>query len=98
MLLDKTFQEPSSKSSGVFRTQASIYDWAFLWIYLTTYYFRNKSFIIDVQLGYIDAFENIETFKVKLRWGKSYFQTSSEVQFSLLICVKTKFLLCDFNK
>ena len=43
----------SSKSRGVFRTQASIYDGAFLWIYLTAYYFRNKSSIIDVRLGYI---------------------------------------------
>ena len=31
--------EPS-KSRGEFRTQASIYDRVFLWIYLTAYYFR----------------------------------------------------------
>ena len=31
----------------------------------------NKSSIIDVQLGYIQAFNNIEIFKVKLRWSKS---------------------------
>ena len=47
MWRNKTFKE-SSKSWGVFRTQASIYDGAFLWIYLTVYYFCNKSFIIDV--------------------------------------------------
>ena len=40
----------SSKSRGVFRTQ-------------TAYYFRNKSFTIDVQLGYITASENIEILK-----------------------------------
>ena len=39
-----------------------IYDGAFLWIYWTAYYFRNESSIIDVQLGYIQAFENIEIF------------------------------------
>ena len=33
--------------------QTSINDGAFLWIYLTAYCFRNKSFIIDVQLVYI---------------------------------------------
>ena len=42
----------SLQKTGLFRTQASIYVGAFLWIYLTTYYFPNKSFIIDVQLGY----------------------------------------------
>ena len=31
------------KSRGVFRTQASIYDWGFLWIYLTAYYFAIKA-------------------------------------------------------
>ena len=36
-----------------------------------TYYFRNKSSIIDIRLGYIWASENIEIFKVKLRWSKS---------------------------
>ena len=41
----------SSRSRGVFRTQASIYDGAFLWINLTDYYFCNKSSIIDVRLG-----------------------------------------------
>ena len=40
------------KSRGVFRTQASVYEAAFLWIYLTAYYFCNKSSIIDVRLGY----------------------------------------------
>ena len=41
------------KAEAYLRNQASIYDGAFLWVYLTAYYFRNKSFIIDVQLGYI---------------------------------------------
>ena len=31
--------EESSKSRGVFKTQASIYDGAFLWVYLPAYYF-----------------------------------------------------------
>ena len=44
--------EESLKIRGVFRTQASIYDGAFLLIYLTAYYFLNKSSIIDVRLGY----------------------------------------------
>ena len=43
----------SSKRRGVFRTQVSIYGGAFLWIYLMVYYFCNKSFIIDVRLGYM---------------------------------------------
>ena len=38
---------------------------------LTANSFRNKSSIIDVQLGYIQAFKNIEIFKVKQRWSKS---------------------------
>ena len=63
----ETFEESSSKSSAVFRTKVSIYDGAFLWIYLTANCFRNKTYIIDVILGYIKAFENIEIFKVKLR-------------------------------
>ena len=50
---------------------ASIYDWAFFLIYLTTYYFRNKSSIIDVWLGNILASKYIEIFKVKLRWSKT---------------------------
>ena len=49
---NKTF-EGSSKSRDVFRTQASIYDGDFLWIYLTAYYFCNKRSIIDVRLGYV---------------------------------------------
>ena len=35
----KAFKD-SSKSRGVFRTQGNIYDGAFLWIYLRTYYFQ----------------------------------------------------------
>ena len=45
--------EESSKSRGIFRTQASIYDEAFSWMYLTAYFFHNESSIIDVRLGYI---------------------------------------------
>ena len=60
-----------SKSRVVFRTQASIYDEAFLSIYLTAYYFRNISPTIDVWLCYIWASENIDIFKVKLNWSKS---------------------------
>ena len=37
---------------------------------LTTYYFCDKSFIIDVRLGYIQASENIEISKVKLSSNK----------------------------
>ena len=47
------FEMSSSKSRGVFRTWASIYNGVFLWTYLTAYYFCNKSSIIDVWLGYI---------------------------------------------
>ena len=67
---NKTFKE-SSKSRGIFTTQARIYDVAFLWIYSTTYHFCNKSSIIDVWLGYILASKSIEMFKVKLSWSKS---------------------------
>ena len=38
----KEIKRLKSKSRGVFRTQKSIYDGAFLWIYLTVYYFHNK--------------------------------------------------------
>ena len=67
---NKAFEE-SSKCRGVFRTNASIYDGAFLWVYLSALYFRNISSIIDLRLGYIWASENIDIFKVKLRWSKS---------------------------
>ena len=43
----------------------------FLWIYLTALYVYYISSIIDVRLGYVYASENIEIFKVKLRWNKS---------------------------
>ena len=45
----KSFQ----KTEELFRTQASNYDGAFLWIYLTVYYFLNISSIIDLRPGYI---------------------------------------------
>ena len=63
----------SSKSRGVFRTQASIYDKAFLWICLTTYYFCNKSSVTDVRLCYVLASENI------------YFQ--SEAKFEQIVAI-----------
>ena len=56
----KTFEE-SSKSRGVFRTQVSIYDGVSLWIYLTAYYFRNKSSIIADSI----------CFKCSCKWTKS---------------------------
>ena len=34
-------------------------------------YFCNKSSILDARLGYVQASEKIEIFKVKLRWSKS---------------------------
>ena len=58
------------KSRGVFRTQASINDGAFYWIYWTAYYLCNKSSIIEIWLNYMQASENIEIFKVKLSWSK----------------------------
>ena len=45
--------EKFSKSRGVLRNQACIYDEAFLGIYLTAYYSRNKTSVIDVSLVYI---------------------------------------------
>ena len=50
--------------------QVSTHDGAFLLIYLTAYYFCNKSSIIDVRLGHIQASENFEIFKVKLSWNQ----------------------------
>ena len=41
------------KAEAYFEPKASIYDEVSLWIYLTSNYFCNKSFIIDVWLGYI---------------------------------------------
>ena len=35
------------------------------------YYFPNISFIIDLALGYIQASENVEIFRVKLKRSKS---------------------------
>ena len=65
------FEESSSKRRGVFRTQASIYDGTFLWIYLTAYYFRKKISTIDVRLGYIQTSKNIDILIVNLRPSKS---------------------------
>ena len=59
-----------TKSRGVFKTQASICDGDIWWIYLTAYYFNNKSSFINVRLGYIQVSKNIEIFKVKLRYSK----------------------------
>ena len=47
------FAESSSENRGVFRTQASIYNGAFLWIDLTAYFVCNKSSILDVLLDYV---------------------------------------------
>ena len=44
-LKNKTFEE-SSKSRGVFRTHASIYNGTFLWIYFTALYFCSISSIM----------------------------------------------------
>ena len=52
VLRNKTFEE-SWKRKGTFRNQARSSDEAFSRIYLTAYYFRNKSSIIDVRLVYI---------------------------------------------
>ena len=67
----------SSKSRGVFRTQASIYDGAFLWINLTDYYFCNKSCIIDVRCSIID---------VRLGLGK-YWNFQSEAKLEQIITI-----------
>ena len=42
-----------SFSENIFRTQVSIYDGGFLWIYSAAYYFCNKSSVTDVRLGCI---------------------------------------------
>ena len=51
-----------------------------------------KDYIIDVQRGYILASENIEIFKVKLRWSKLS-RLLQRVAFFLYISFKT--LLTD---
>ena len=51
-----------------------------------------KDYIIDVQQGYILASENIEIFKVKLRWSKLS-RLLQRVAFFLYISFKT--LLTD---
>ena len=51
---------------GILRTQTSICDGTFLWIYSTAYYHCNTTSIIDVPLGYINDSQNIELFKVKV--------------------------------
>ena len=38
---------------------------------LMAYYFRNKSSVIDIRLGSIKIYENIEIFNVKLRLSKT---------------------------
>ena len=75
----------SSKSRGVFRTHASICDRAFLWIYLTAFYFCNISTIIDLQLGYILASE------------KKYWDSQSEAKKEQIIAiVTTHSVSCSF--
>ena len=65
-LKSRTFEE-SSKSRGVFRTQASMYDGAFLWIYLTACYMLHHRCSAWLYIGS----KNIEIFKVKLSCSKS---------------------------
>ena len=67
----KRLKSPQVKAVSYLESKRAYMAQFFVWIYLTAYYFRNKSYIIDVQLGYIQAFENIEIFKLKLRWSKS---------------------------
>ena len=101
-----TFEESSSKSSVVFRSQASIYDRTFLWIYLTAYYFRKKSSITDAQLGYMQTFKNIEIFKVKLRLSKPsrllkrvafllFFKIETKLKFEVAATIRSKKLAID---
>ena len=77
----------SSKRRGVFRTQASIYDGAFLRIYLAAYYFHNESFIIDVQLVYLQASENIHLILQVCTYLLSTFQSHTRPQILSLISV-----------
>ena len=49
----KKIKRLKSLQKSVFRTHASIYDGAFLWIYLTALYFCNISAIVDLRLGYV---------------------------------------------
>ena len=76
--------EESSKSRGVFRTQASIYGGAFLWIYLTAYYFCNKSSVIDVRLGYI---------ALRKYWN---FQSEGKAEQTIAICTTYSVFLLQF--
>ena len=55
------------------------------------YYFCNKSSIIDTRLGYIQASENIEVFKVKLSWIKSS-RLLQRIAFSCLLLIE---VLCN---
>ena len=64
-----------------------------LWIYLMSYYFCNKSFIIDIQLGYIQTSKNIEILKVMLRWSKSLWLLQ-HVAFLVFYCSTT---FCNIN-
>ena len=57
--------------------------------------FRNKSFIIDIRLGHTQASENIEIFKVKLRWSKSL-RLSQRIAFLILISICCK--MCHIRK
>ena len=60
-----------SKSGGVIRIQASSYDGALFVKIVYDLLLSQKIFIIDVWLGSKLASENIEIFKMKLRWSKS---------------------------
>ena len=50
------------------------------------FYFCSKSFIIDVWLSYVQASEDIEIFKVKVRWSKSS-QLLQRIAFLIHVCI-----------
>ena len=87
--LYKTFQG-SSKSGDIFRAQSSIYDGVFLWIYLTAYYFYNKSSIIDVRLFYIRKYWNFQS-EVKVEQMIAIVTTRS------VSCCFLKFINCRYS-
>ena len=72
---------------GMFRTQASIYDGAFLWIYPTAYNFCNKTPFTDVPLGYI--YVGLQKY-----WN---FQSEAKVEeiFMVVTCKSTKMVKPD---
>ena len=78
----KRFEE-SSKSRGVFRTHASIYDGAFMWMYLTALYFCSISSIIVPSTGlYIGLWK--------------YWDFQSEVKVEQIIAIVTTHSVCCY--